>query len=76
MQVVELKVNNTKEALDVIDALRKKVESGEICAFAAVGIDRNDGTTAWMASTMTVSKLRMVGAIQHLFLTFWHGDVR
>lgn len=62
-------------ALQVLDDLREKVISGEIVAFAAVGIAPDDGTLAWCSATQDVSRLRVIGAIAHLGHMYSHGDV-
>lgn len=59
----------------MLDDLREKVVSGEIVAFAAVGIAPDDGTLAWSSATEDVSRLRVIGAIAHLGHMYSHGDV-
>lgn len=61
---------DTKQALEILDELRAKVESGEVIAFAAVGIEPDDVTSSWTATTRPVSRLRMIGAIGSLFHCF------
>jgi len=63
MQVVTLDLMPTKkDCLEAVELLRKAVESGEIIAFAAVGISDSDGTTLYTGSSKTLSLLRMQGA--------------
>lgn len=64
-----------KTALGVIDDLREKVASGQVVAFAAVGIEEDDTTLAWSSCTQDVSRLRVIGAIAHLGHSYSHGDV-
>jgi hypothetical protein len=61
---------STEEALAVIDDLRAKVESGQVIAFAAVGIEPGDETMSWQASVRPVTRLRMMGAIWNLLQCF------
>ncbi len=72
-QIVSIKTGatyTTETALEILDELRAKIESGEIIAFAAVGIEPDDITFSWTASTRPVSRLRMIGAIGSLFHCF------
>lgn len=62
------------DALEVLDSLRAQVRTGKIVAFAAVGIEENDATRVWAASTADVSRLRMMGAISHLGHRYAHGE--
>jgi hypothetical protein len=61
-------------AMEVIDSLREAVLSGQVVAFAAVGIEPNDTTRMWATSTQPVSRLRVVGAIAHLGHMYSHGE--
>lgn len=63
-----------EEALEIVDGLRKAVEDDEIIAFAVVGIEPNDGTKVWMASTKKFSRLRMIGATAALHHAQFHED--
>jgi len=63
---------STDEALAVIDDLRAKVESGQVIAFAAVGIEPGDETMTWQATTRPVTRLRVMGAMTHLLHSFMH----
>lgn len=59
------------EVLAVIDSLRKAVESGEIVAFATVGIQANDGTLMWLGNVgLTKSNLQFQGAVAALAYHF------
>lgn len=68
MQVVKFEgiAPDKQRALDVLDDLRKKIESGQVIAFAAVGIEPDDSTLFWTAATLGVSRLRLLGAMAHL----------
>lgn len=61
------------DALDVLDKLRKDLESGKIVAFAAVGIAPDDETFAYVSATKSVSRLRMIGATAHLHACYQAG---
>jgi hypothetical protein len=52
--------------LAIVDDLRAKIESGEIVAFAAVGIQPDDVTLSWQGCTQGVTNLRLVGAVARL----------
>jgi hypothetical protein len=70
MKVVSLPTVDTKAALEVLDTLRQAVESGEIIAFCAVGIEPDDCTRMWSSSTKSVTRLRMQGAISNLLFHY------
>lgn len=76
MRIVPLPLpTSTKEdALAVIDDLRVAVESGEIIAFAAVGVEPDDCTKMWSTSTRPVTRLRMMGAIHNLLHSYTNGE--
>lgn len=63
-----------KKALDVIDDLRARVVAGDVIAFAAVGVEPDDGTYIWMSATENVSRLRMIGALNHMAHSFSHDS--
>jgi hypothetical protein len=79
MKVVEFKKGGSpdrlKNSLDTIDDLRKRVESGEIVAFAMVGVHPDDATSGWSSCTEKVSRLRMQGAIAQLLHSYSAGDL-
>lgn len=52
--------------LEVIEDLRAKVESGEIKAFAAVGIASDHATYRWQSTCQHTTKLELLGAVTHL----------
>lgn len=60
------KVVDKTDALETLDSLRSAVEDGSIVAFCCVGIEPDDGTRMWTATTARKSCLQMVGAIHHL----------
>lgn len=70
LSVASLPVNDTANALDVLDDLRAKIISGQVIAFCAVGVEPDDTTSEWCATTRPVTRLRMMGAIQSLALNF------
>lgn len=57
---------DTKGALETLDNLREAVLSGQIIGFVGVGIEPDDTTLCWSFSTQSVSRLRMMGAIESL----------
>ncbi len=66
--------DNKEDALKVIESLRQAGESGDIVAFAAVGIEPDDCTRMWSATTRNVTRLRMFGAMAHLLHSFMHDE--
>lgn len=64
---------DSASAMEVLDDLRKQVESGQIIAFAVVGIEPDDTTMSWLSSTQTVTRLRMMGALQSLVTWYNNG---
>lgn len=57
----------TKEhALEAVESLRKKVESGEVVAFIAVGIFDDDTIEGFCGSSKPVTRLRLHGAVAAL----------
>lgn len=78
MKIVEFKKGGgerLKNSLDVIDDLRKRVENGEIIAFALVGVHPDDATSGWSSCTEKVSRLRMQGAIAQLLHSYLTGEL-
>lgn len=63
-----------QKLLSILDDLRAKVESGEIVAFAAVGIQPDDVTLSWQGCTHGVTNLRLVGAVACLLHSV-HMDI-
>lgn len=51
-----------EEALASLDSLRKMIESGEMIAYAAVGIEPDDKTRFWCGASKPVTRLRLIGA--------------
>jgi hypothetical protein len=62
------------QAIKVIDDLRARVESGEVKAFAAVGITPEHETMMWASCTKKTTRLEMMGAISNLQHCYNHGD--
>lgn len=75
MKVVALepKKRDLKDALETIDDLRKAVESGQVVAFCAVGIEPDDTTRGWCSCTEHVTRLRLMGAVASLQASL-HAD--
>ena len=77
MRVVELRSGDKAEAFTVLDDLRAAIESGHIVCFAAVGIDKADGTMMWLANIgKAKTMLQLMGAISNLMMQFWNGDIK
>ena len=62
MNIVSLQNSTKEEALECLDSLREQLESGKIIAFAAVGIEPDDVTCYWQATTRKITRLRLIGA--------------
>lgn len=62
--------HDKSEALAVIDSLRVAVESGEIKAFACVGIEPSHNTQMWASSTQPTTRLELIGAMHHLLHSY------
>ncbi len=68
---------STEEAVRVLDTLRADIVSGEIVAFCAVGIKRDDGTAMWLANVAKAkTNLQMMGAVANLLMHYWNGDIK
>lgn len=63
-------VQDKTEALAVVDSLRAAVESGEIKAFACVGIEHGHNTQMWASSTKPTTQLELIGAMYHLLHSY------
>ncbi len=70
LRAIPLPCASKDKALEIIDSLKEAIESGQIIAFAAVGIEPGDETRSWMATTKPVTRLRMMGAMYHLLASF------
>lgn len=55
-----------KAALEVLESLRLAIVSGQIKAFAAVGIEPDHCTRMWSAQVQPTTKLEMIGAMTTL----------
>lgn len=76
VRVLELRPDMTG-ALESLDDLRAKVESGEIVMFCAVGVEKDDSTRMWVGSAHgSKTKLQWMGALTHLLLTIWHEELK
>lgn len=79
MKVVEFKGSgiSPQEAVEVLDQLRADIVAGKVVCFAAVGIDKDDGTTMWMGNVgKKKTNLQLLGALENLKLHFWNGDIK
>jgi hypothetical protein len=70
---IPLPTSTKEDALAVIEDLRVAIESGEIIAFAAVGVEPDDCTRMWSTSTRPVTRLRMMGAMHNLLHHYTDG---
>ncbi|MFH1083385.1 MAG: hypothetical protein V1751_08345 [Pseudomonadota bacterium] len=69
MKLIKLsKIFDTKEAFEVLDDLRDKLQVGEIIGFCAVAIGKEDSTYLYTGTTQTVTQLKMKGAIMQMLL--------
>lgn len=67
VQLAHIDKNPTREqAIEAAKSLVAALESGEIVAFGAVGIEADDATKMWSGSSRPVTRLRMMGAIYNL----------
>lgn len=66
IKLVPKREQGIPQLLEVIDDLRAKVASGQVVAFAAVGIEPDDVTLSWQGCTQGVTNLRLVGAVARL----------
>jgi tellurite resistance protein len=67
MNVVTIsRAKQIAESLEVLDSLRKQVESGEVVMFIAVGVTPADGTLQWRGTDGSKSRLQMLGAVVDL----------
>ncbi|WP_026641121.1 hypothetical protein [Bordetella petrii] len=71
LKVVALPVGDKSAALEVVESLRRAVESGQIKAFACAGIEPDHCTRMWSSCTLPTTRLEMIGAItslQHCYI--------
>lgn len=73
MKLIKFETTDNRDALEVLDTLRAAVESGEVIAFACVGIEPDDCTRMWSSATKKVTRLRMMGAIHNLLHYYTMG---
>jgi len=62
-------------ALNIIDDLRAKVESGKVIAFFACGFSADDENYVWSATTRPATRLRMMGSMSNALWAMHNGDV-
>lgn len=74
MNVVPMEPLDVAGALEVLDSLREAVKSGDIKAFACVGISRDHETLAWLSSTTRTTRLEFYGGISWLLNGLMNGD--
>lgn len=68
------KISNKEDALAVIDDLRRRVEAGDIKAFACVGITPDHQTLGWSSCTSMTTRLEVLGAISDLHHQYAGGN--
>ena len=61
--------------LATIDNLREACDSGLLKAFCAVGIEHDDATRMWTDQSNHTTRLQMLGALQHLLLSYWNDEI-
>lgn len=69
------RVADKTDMLETLDALREKIISGELVAFAAVAINEQDETYAFQATERHVTVLRQIGAVSYLLHCIQTGEV-
>lgn len=62
---------------EALDALRKRIDSGEIVAFVAAAINTEDGVYAYCGADKAahVTRLRMQGALAQIQLAYLNGEL-
>lgn len=74
LKVVALPLGDKSAALEIVESLRQAVESGQIKAFACVGIEPDHSARMWSACTLPTTRLEMIGAITSLQHSYIDGD--
>jgi hypothetical protein len=59
-----------RNMLDVLNTLRENILSGQVVAYAAVSIAPDDVTALYSGARENVSRLRMMGAISNLNISY------
>lgn len=76
MNLITLNRAPTKEeALEIVDQLRADIESGEVVAIFAVGVQDDDATNIYLGTCKPISRLRITGSVTEALHSFMHGDV-
>lgn len=72
MSVLKLinRTDSKAEALETLESLREAVESGQLVAFACVGIEPDDATRMWSSCTQPVTRLRLIGAMASMLHSY------
>lgn len=75
LKVVNIHGLPTKQAaLDVVDSIRRDIETGEIVGFACVAVEPGDETRVYIGTSRPVTRLRMMGMLSQLDKWFWSGE--
>jgi hypothetical protein len=73
-----LKMNSTSttyDAIEVIEGLKKDILDGNVVAFFAAAVGKEDDTYAYVGSTKFISQLRLIGAMAHALHMLHHDEV-
>lgn len=75
MKVIEFNkpAADTVEALEILDMVRKDVESGKLKAYIVVAIDDDHGLHGYSATTKKTTRLEMMGAMMALQWNYVEG---
>ena len=66
---------NMGDAMEVLESLKRDVESGKIVAFFAAAVGTEDDTYAYVSSVKPVTQLRLMGAMAHSLHMMHHDEV-
>jgi len=70
--------NGSRPSMESVGNTLHKLETdiidGRLIAFACVGIDVSDNTFIYVDSVLPVSRLRLIGAMNHLLHSYEDGD--
>ena len=62
-----------EDVLEMLDAIRRRAQSGEVIGFTAVTLEAGDATSYYTATAGPISRLRTMGAIYALMSWFIAG---
>ena len=77
MKVIQMStgksVDDRSNLLEVCDALRENIESGEVVAFIAATVAIDDTVKGYSAAAGGVTRLRVMGALASLMHSYHNG---